>query len=85
MKAIIDELNYGSIIEIPNADRIIIVEVDKIGFCISVKYRNMLTWIELDPLLTALDKEGLDDILGKTIRITEKIAKSYCPVSKDIE
>lgn len=93
MKAIIDKLNPGSVIEIPNEDQIIVIEVPKIGYCISVKYRNMMTWVELSALLKAMglyygwlnDEERLNQILGKTILITQDIADDYHPLSKDIE
>lgn len=93
MKAIIDELNPGSVIEVPSAEQIVIVEVPKIGICISVLYRNMMTWVELSPLLKAMglyygwlnDEERLNLILGKTILITQDIADDYHPLSKDIE
>lgn len=93
MKAIIDKLNPGSVIEIPNAEQIVVAEVPKIGICISVLYRNTMTWVELSPLLKAMglyygwltDEERLNQILGKTIQITQDIADDYHPLSKDIE
>lgn len=85
MKAIIDKLNPGSIIQVPNAESIVIIEVQKIGICISVLHRNMMTWIELNPFLEALGYDELAQILGKSILISPDISKNYHPLSKDIE
>lgn len=93
MKAIIDKLNPGSIIEIPNEDQIIVIEVPNIGYCISVKYRNMMTWIEIQALYQAINivddcdtyQERLNELLGKTIYITKRIAEDFHPISRDIE
>lgn len=93
MKAIIDKLNPGSIIEIPNEDQIIVIEVPKIGYCISVKYRNMMTWIEIQALYQAIyrydncndDWERLDQLLDKNFLITRDIADNFHSFSKDVE
>lgn len=93
MKAIIDKLNPGSIIEIPNEDQIIVIEVPNIGHCISVKYRNMMTWIEIQALYQAIyrhddcnnDQERLDQLLDKSFLITRDIADNFHPFSKDVE
>ena len=93
MIAIIENLNPGSVIQIPNEEQIVFVKLPMIGLCMSVLYRNMMTWIEVHPFLKALDfyyqyandEERLHKILGKTILITKRVAKYYRPKSRRIE